>query len=159
MAGVGNGRRGETEVATLVVGQDVELIAVLIDRVLVTLLTCRNEFRRRHHVRGRDIAPLVRIGTRRANHDVFPAARPSCVQAVEFIFFFRDQHILICGFAQGMTPELVRTFGRVFTTVEQSLVVGRPESINDLAELIREFFSGPEVFDVKDVIAVPVVVH
>jgi hypothetical protein len=57
-----------------------------------------------------------------------------------------------------VAEELVRALGRVLDAVEEGLVVGRPEGVDDVADVVGQILARAQVFDLERVLAVAGVV-
>src|SRR5207244_1270169 len=113
-----------------------ELIAVMIDVVLVLRLSHGEELPLGFRCGGRQRADLGGREARHAEEKVRLAARAPRIDAEQLVRLFVDQ--LIAGGTQAVPVESIRPLGVVLRGVEESLIVRGPGYGADLLETIRK---------------------
>ena len=146
-----HGRAHEAEVLRAVVGADVEVIAEVIDIVLVAAPARLEDLERLVGVRGRDEAIFVRQCLRRADHDVRLGLRLEDEGVVGVVLFFVDELVRRGGGADDVAIDPIPAQGhRVVPRIEQRPVVFRPRDVaGDMLHHLGEDFARAQVLDAQ----------
>ena len=137
-AGAGDGRRHEAEVAALVVGADEELIAVLLDFVLLVLHARRDDFPFAGRLIGGQETRVAGGVAAAVDDEILMAARALNANVKALVGIFVGDGIAGDRCSQRVTVHAMLALGLLFLDgVEQGFVVGGPGNGADL-----QHFSG-----------------
>ncbi len=146
-------RSDDLEVAGVVVGHQVEVIAAVLNRIFDVRTARRDDPCGGRRIRGRDRPPFRRREPVVRDEDVLVAARADDVDVVEDVVFLEHLGVLRARRTEHVTPDGIAALGLVRCHVEERLVVVGPgRAVPDALDRFEDL-SGGQVLDVERVLA------
>ncbi|GAA3308259.1 hypothetical protein GCM10020219_009120 [Nonomuraea dietziae] len=146
--GVVERRGGELEVLRVLVVQDEEVVARVLDAVLHTGDARAHDLELARRVVGVEDADLAGDLAARAEDEVLLAAGQADADPEPLVALLVDEHVVVGAVAEGVPVDLVGTPGVVDPGVEERGAVGRPgAAVEDAADLVGELLSRLQVLE------------